>query len=468
MKKPLVFVIAAFALARAGAVELTVYNQNLGLVAEKRTLPLKRGENEISLSNVAAQIDPGSVRFQSLTDPKGTVVREQDFLYDAGDRQRLLAKYIGKTVELERPAGEKRETVSATLLSVSGEERVLQIGRKIHVNPPGTIILPEAPAGFAPRPTLRWRVAAEKAGDHETELSYLTGGLSWRADYAATVSAKEDRMDWDGWATITNDSGLGYENATTTLVAGDVSRVPEPALDRRFGGVAYAMKSEAANIAPRNLFEYKAYDLPFPVTLGDHQSKQVSLISAGGAPVRKRYVYDASASRPVPIFNEYTRVDPNFGMNLEKKVFATFEFRNARDAGLGMPLPAGRVRIYARDPDGGVRFIGEDSMDHTAKDEKVRLRVGAAFDISAERGRTDFAVDNARRSLQETFEIVLRNHKEESVTVTVSEGLDRWSDWKIVDASHKWTKRDANTIEFETAVPKDGQTTVRYAVKYAW
>jgi hypothetical protein len=447
------------------AVEVTVYNQNLGLVRETRSFDLQKGVADIEAEDVAAHIDPTSVHFKSLTSPGGVTVLEQDFEYDLISQDKLLEKYLGKEIELEQrlgPNGEKKETVRGTLLSNEGGRVLLSDGR-ILVNPPGDAVLPKLPEGLRSKPTLLWKLRSDRGGSNECELSYLTEGLGWHADYVTVVSPKDDSMDLNAWVTIDNRSGAAYKDAKLKLVAGDVHR-SQPAPRPMMYAKAMAAAAPEANFAEKAFFEYHLYTLQRPTTLADNETKQVELAEAAGVPLTKEYLYDGSGGIMWPGGGRY--LSPEWGNNSAAKVAVTLQFANAKSAGLGIPLPQGRVRVYKKDDDGALEFIGEDQIDHTPKDEKVRLHLGDAFDVVGERKRTD--LQTGKNSLDESFEIRLRNHKEDPITVKVVERLYRWSEWKIENASQKFTKKDAQTIEFAVPVKPDGESVVTYTVHYSW
>ncbi len=454
----------------AQAVDVTIYNQDLGLVRETRKFNLKNGVGEISVVDVPSRIDATSVHFKSLTAPESVSVIEQNFQYDLISQEKLLEKYLGKEIELERftgTRGEKREAIHGTLLS-SSNGRVLQVGKKIYLNPPGNPVLSELPEGFLTRPTLLWTVSSKKAGEHNCEISYMTSGMGWSADYVVVSGAKDDKMDLNAWVTINNNSGAAYKDAKLKLVAGDVNRI-EPQNNMRMAGKAIRYASEdaaAPQFAEKNFFEYHLYTLQRPTTLRNNENKQIEMASASDVPMKKLFIYDGAQNIYWQDMNEYTRADASYGTQGQKKVWVVLEFKNSKDNNLGFPLPKGRVRVYKKDTDGGLEFIGEDSIDHTPKDELVRVKMGNAFDVVGERTRTNFV--SAARSFQETFEIKLRNHKDEDATVRVVEHLYRWTNWKVTESSQKFTKKDAQTIEFEVPVKKDGESVVTYTVKYSW
>ena len=457
----------------AHATEVTVYNSNLGLVKETRPFTLKNGVNEVKVEDVAAQIDPTSVHFKSLTAPDAVTVLEQDFRYDLASPDSILNRYLGKEIELQRVVGrdgEKTESVKGILLSNSNG-RVLQSGGKILINPPGNPVLSELPEGLLTKPTLVWKINSTKAGDHDGEITYMTSGMSWSADYVLVADKDDAKGDLTAWTTIVNNSGATYKDAKLKLVAGDVHRAPVPIAARRggiFAAKAMAPMGDQANMTEKTFFEYHLYTLTRPTTLADNSSKQVEMASAANVPIKKIYVYDGAENLYYGGFGDTGFWDPNYGLQSNKKISVLLELDNKKASGLGMPLPKGRVRVYKKDDDGSLQFAGEDSIDHTPKDEKVRVKMGEAFDLVGERKRTDYSSDEKKHRFEETFEIKLRNHKDSAATVTVVEHLYRWNNWKISDASAKYEKKDAQTIEFAVPVPKDGEAIVTYTVKYSW
>jgi len=456
----------------AAATEVTVYNSNLGLIKETRPFSLKNGVDRVEVQNVAAQIDPTSVHFKSLTAPDAVKVLEQDFQYDLVSQDKLLERYLGKEVELERPMGrdgEKKETLKGVLLSNIGG-RVLKVGDKILVNPAGQFILPALPQGLLTKPTLVWQLSSKQAGEHQGEISYLTGGLSWNADYILVAGKNDDKADLTAWVTVSNNSGVAYKDAKLKLVAGDVHRAPRStaSVGAMRGMAKMAMSEMNGGMAEKSFFEYHLYSLQRLTTLVDNSSKQVEMASAAGIPLKKIYIYDGAQGVQWLNYGDSGYWDPNYGVSSGKKISVYFEIHNRKADGLGIPLPKGRVRVYKKDDDGSLQLAGEDAIDHTPKDEKVRVKMGESFDLVGERKRVSYASDFNKHRFEETFEIRLRNHKDADVTATVVEHLYRWTNWKIVDASQKWEKKDAQTVEFSTPVKKDGEAVVTYTVKYSW
>ncbi len=472
--KTLNAVLSLLLAAPSSALEVTVYNSNLGLIKETRPFTLKNGVNSVSVVDVAAQIDPTSVHFKSLTAPEAVSVIEQDFRYDLISQDKLLQRYLGKEIELQRYGlgGEKTERVKGVLLASSGG-RILRVGDKLVLNPQGEAILPELPEGLLTKPTLMWLLNSKKAGEHTGEISYLTGGLSWNADYVLVIDKDDAKGDLNAWVTVSNNSGATYKDAKLKLVAGDVHRAPVPAAPMgRMYAAKMAMSAEMADggMTEKSFFEYHLYSLGRLTTLAENSSKQVEMASAANVPTRKLFVYDGAAGFVGwNHFGDSGYWDPGYGVGgMNKKVSVFFELENKKQNNLGIPLPKGRVRVYKKDDDGSLQLAGEDAIDHTPKDEKVRVKMGEAFDVVGERKRTNYQSDWKGRKFEETFEIKLRNHKESDATVTVVEHLYRWTNWKIVESSAKWTKKDAQTIEFEVPVKKDGETAVTYTVKYSW
>lgn len=473
MKRMAVFIFLFGLIGLVHAVDVTIYNDNLGLVRERRSFDFKSGVSAVTMDDVAAQIDATSVHFASLTDPAGLRVLEQNFQYDLVNENKLMEKYLGREIEIERFVGEgrdRRETLKGTLLSNMGG-RVVQSGGKLYLNPDGRVVLPELPEGFVTKPRLLWQVSSHKSGKQECELAYLTGGLSWKSDYVLKISPSDDKLDLNAWVTLTNSSGAVYKDAKLKLVAGDVNRVSQ-AQSRGFiaaKGVAMAaMSDNETQFQEKSFFEFHLYALQRPATLLNNETKQIELASGQNVPVKKLFIYDGSANQG-GYYNEYSRSDPNYGASsTEKKVWVMLEFKNSKENNLGLPLPKGTLRVYKQDSDGALEFVGEDAIDHTPKEELVRVKMGNAFDVVGERARTNYQISTDRKSMTETFQIKVRNHKDQAVTVRVVEHLYRWTNWRVTDPSQKWSKKDAQTIEFNVPIPKEGEGIVNYTVKYSW
>ena len=429
---------------------VTVYNGNLGLVKDVREVRLDAGVTEARFADVAAQIDPTSVHLRSLTDPAGLRILEQNYEYDLLSSEKLMEKYVGRKVRLYQGNGSYQE---ATLLSTRGP--VYDINGQIHMGHFGSVVLPALPENLVSKPTLAWLLRNTRPTPQRVEASYLTGGISWKADYVMLINAADTRTDLTGWVTITNQSGATYRDAALKLVAGDINR----ARSREDVRQAMEVAAKAAPAAPdrdfrsEGFFEYHLYTLDGRTTIKDSQTKQLALLSAADIPVDKRFIYNGAAS--------YFR--SQYGTPISnQKVGVYLDIRNAKDRGLGMPLPKGRVRVYKADTSGSEQLIGEDWIDHTPKDERVRIKMGEAFDVVGERVQKDWK--RLGSNLYEVeWEVTLRNHKTEPVTVEVNEPLP--GDWEMVKSTHPHAKPQAHTARFTLSVPKDGATTLVYRVR---
>ena len=448
-------------------VDLTVYNQNLGLVKDRREIRIDKGIQKIEFMDVAAQIDPTSVHFKSLSYPNKCSVLEQNFEYDLISREKLLQKYIGKEIELERrfgKDGEKKEIIKGTLLSTIGG-LTIKSGDKILVNPSGEISLSKLPEGLILKPTLSWLLENEISGEHKIEVNYLTNGINWNADYVI-VSDKDDKnLDLTGWVTIDNKSGATYKDAKLKLIAGDIHRASPTGVAAENVMYAAKAKSAAPQFEEKSFFEYHLYTLQRRTTVRDNETKQIEFVSGTNVPVKKLYIYDGAAQKFYG-YNQWSRVDRNYGVQSNKKVYVMLDFKNSKENNLGIPLPKGKMRVYKEDSDKSLEFIGEDFIEHTPKDENVRIYLGDAFDFVGERVQTDFK--NGDDFADETFKITIRNHKEEAVEIRVVEKLYRWSNWKISQKSQDYEKKDSRTIEYKLKIPKNGENTITYTVHYWW
>jgi len=441
------------------SVAVTIYNQDLALVKDKRRIDLPTGTSALAFRDVSARIRPETALLRSLAGEGSLTVLEQNFDFDLLTPKKLLEKYVGRQVGVIKThptTGEETEE-QATVLSAA-EGTVLRIGDRIETGTPGRIVYREVPPNLRDRPTLVMTLENAVSGPQEVELSYLTGGLSWQADYVGELDAQDRHLDLTGWVTLNNTSGTRYENALLQLVAGDVNRVR----DEWAGAeprVLMAMKEAAPPpMAEEALFEYHLYTLQRPTTIGDNQSKQVSLLSAAGVPVRKEYLLEGADYY-------YRSSQGDLGQKLKVGVFV--EFDNREQTHLGMPLPKGVVRIYKKDSQGNAQFVGEDRIDHTPKNEEVRLKLGEAFDVTADKKQTDFKKLSGFGPWQYQFEsaygTLLKNAKAEPVTVTVHEPVP--GDWEMLEESHPHQKGAANTAVWEIPVPAEGSTELSYRVR---
>lgn len=442
------------------AVAITIYNEDLALVKDARRVTLDSGTNQLALRDVSARMRPETALLRSLSNPGSFDLLEQNFDFDLLTPGKLLEKYVGREVRVVKthPTTGVETTETAKVLSAN-DGVVLQMGDRVETGLPGRIVFDGVPSNLRDRPTLVTTLQSRRAGAQDVELSYLTGGLSWKADYVAELSADDAALDLSGWVTLNNLSGTSYNNAKLQLVAGDVNRVRDE-LARARTMVAKSMMAEApapAPMAQETLFEYHLYTLQRPTTIANNQTKQVALLNASAVPVRKEllvsgsdYYYRASAG--------------DIGQKIKAGVYVQFDNREA--AHLGLPLPKGVVRVYKRDSAGNAQFVGEDRIAHTARNETVRLHLGDAFDVTADKKQTDFRrrEPNNKASYvgESAYEIVLRNAKTEAVTVTVREPVP--GDWTMLDESQRHTKVAAGTAEWKVNVPAGGSTTLKYRV----
>jgi hypothetical protein len=426
-------------------VEITVYNQNFGVVKEVRTIDLQEGLNTVMIQDVAKLIDPTSVSIKDLTGI--SYVLEQNYLYDLVNKGKIYEKYLGKNITVIDKEG---NTLKGALLSYSGDELIIQNDTGVHIVKAEQVSLPELPEGLITKPTLKWLLDAEKAGNHDMQLSYMTSGLNWEAYYVAVVNTDDTNLDLMSWVTLTNNSGASYKNARLKLIAGEVHRVqPQPV-------PTYAEEERGAAKAPDQFqeepfFEYHMYTLDRKTDVLDNQQKQVTLFEAQNIAVKKEYVFDPGYSYGY---------QQNTGT---VKVMLVFE--NTEENNMGMPLPAGTIRVYKKDSEGQLQFIGEDSIDHTPKDEKVRIYVGDAFDVVAEKKQTKYN-QLGTRGAEISYEVSLRNHKAEDITVAVLDHF--WGEWRITESSHDWNQEDAYTAVWYINVAADGEVTLTYTVRMYW
>jgi hypothetical protein len=432
---------------------LTVYNNDLGLVKDVRNLKIDRGILDLRFEGVAARIDPTSVLIRSLNHPSQLAVLEQNFEYDLISPAKLMEKYLGRDLEFVFMREDKEITVPAKLLGNQGGY-VYEMDGKIAVNPPGRVVMPVLPEGLISKPTLLWMLEAGRA-EHIVEASYLTGGIGWKANYVMLLSKDEKKVDLSGWVTIDNKSGATFKDASIKLVAGDVHRAPREYehVDRRREMVMGVAK-KADQFAEEAFFEYHLYTLQRKSTIKDNQMKQISLLDAEDAGVEKSYVYE---SRYPYWFSAMSGPDKG------TKVGVFLALDNSKNNNLGMPLPKGVIRVYKKDNDEALQFIGEDAIKHTPTDEIVRVKVGEAFDIVAERVQTSFRVLQSGHLYESSYKVEIRNHKDEDVVVSVMEVIP--GDWEVVSNSHKFEKESSNRVRFDVPVEKKGSAELTYSVR---
>jgi hypothetical protein len=432
-------------------VMVTIYNGNLGLVKDVREARLPTGLHETEFTDVAAQIDPTTVHLKSLTDPAGLRILEQNYEYDLLSSQKLMEKYVGRMVRLYNTDGTYLE---AKLLSTAGP--VFEINGQIHLGHNGRLVLPSLPENLVSKPTLVWLLRNALSGVQRVEASYLTGGITWKADYVMVLDPTDTKADLTGWVTIDNRSGATYGNAALKLVAGDVNRAPEGRRNQRaleVASKAASMQDAARDFTSEGFFEYHLYTLDGRTTLKDNQTKQLTLMSASDVPVLKQLIYYGA--------QDYYRTSYGVPMS-NQKVGVYLEIKNAKANRLGVPLPKGKVRVYKADASSSQQFVGEDWIDHTPTDERVKIKMGDAFDVVGERTQKEFR-KIASGLYEVEWEIALRNHKKADQTVTIIEPVP--GDWQVLTSTHAWEKPEAHTLKFQVPVTQEGAAKLTYRVR---
>ncbi len=446
-------------------VSLTIYNQNFGLVKDVRAIELKAGLNDVRFEDVAAQIDPTSVSFRSLTAPNSVIVREQNYQYDLLNPNTILAKSIGKQARFRQFLGNGQiNDITGTLLnapqatiadgngnlSMTTQALVIKTADSIILNPEGQIELSGLPLGLVSKPSLLWKIETNKPGNHETEIAYQTQGLNWHCDYIAVANEDDTKVDLTSWVTLNNTSGASYKDAALKLVAGTPHLVPRPApRSMAFSGSSMAMAKE--NFAEQSFAEYHLYKLNGVSDVNQNETKQISLFNAADIKATKTLVTESQ-----PIFWQIPDQDDKQPVNVK------LEIKNSKTNNLGMPLPQGKIRVYKKDQDGSLQFVGEDSINHTPRDESIKLQLGSAFDVVCEHKQTNF-LQVSDRITRLTWEVELRNQKDKPVTVLIVEHAQ--GQWKILNASAPFEKKDARTFEFKVQVPAHGETKVTYQIE---
>ncbi len=476
------------------AAALTIYNQSFAVVKQTLPLELKGGTTQVEVTDITAHLEPDSVILRDPKSGRDLHILEQNYRNDVASQARLLSFYEGKTIEflvngVLKPGKIIRsgyvphyvpynsydqqyyQQQQAYVNSGSGEP-IIEIDGKLQFGLPGQPVFPALTNETILKPTLSWLLQSDKSGATTAEFSYVTGGMSWHADYNVVAPATGNMLEVVGWVTLDNQTGKTFPNARIKLMAGDVNKIqPGVAFDRMQSfGAAMKVEAMAPAVTERSFDEYHLYTLERPSTLYDRETKQVEFVRASGVPSKRVYVYDGvqidQNYRNYPMEN--IRDMENFGVRSNPKIWTMVEFKNSKENHLGMPLPKGRVRFYRRDTDGQLEFTGENMIDHTPADETIRLYTGNVFDAVGERKRTYFKVERNARTVDESFEIKLRNHKKEPIEIRVVEHLYRWSNWDIVKNSDPFNKIDSKTIEYRVTVPADGEKVVTYTAHYTW
>ncbi len=461
-------------------VAVTVYNGGFGVVRDVRMLDVGK-DGVVLFKDVAQQIDSTTVHFKSFDDPTAKLL-EQNYQYDLVSSDKLLQKYIDKEIEvIAAPKGDKGEQnrYAGKLLSFDGAQLVLQekagglvmVQRADNVRDIRFSALPE---GLLTQPTLVWQIATQKPGKQLAEVSYQTNGLTWHSEYVMVLNADDTAAGLNGWVSVQNNSGKTYKDAHMKFIAGDVRRIQPPMeYNRRLGAMPAAAKPMESGMVEQAFFEYHMYSLKRPSTVANNEVKQLELFEpVPSLKVQKLFLYEPMKGWR---WGGGRSTEKSYGVTSDKKVTVFVEFENTKANNLGIPLPAGKVRVYKNDPaDKSMEFVGEEQIDHTANGEKLQLQIGNAFDITGERKQTNFTVDSARREMTESFEITIYNSKKEDVTVRIKEPMFRWSGWKITETSDpNYKKLDAFNVAWDVKVPamkddKRGQTKVTYTVEYRW
>jgi hypothetical protein len=504
MKTMLVLIsILSISVAAASAAQpaLTIYNQNFAVVRDTVPLDLKQGTSDVRFTETTAHLETDSV---ILRDPNGKVklqILEQNYRNDPVSQELLLSIFEGKTIDFEIDVGGGQKKLVAGKVIRSGyvphgqeamarygqayyrgqmatasstSQPIIEVDGKLRFSLPGQPIFPQLSGDTILKPTIDWQINADKAGKLDAELAYVTGGMSWEASYNIVAPEKSDLLDLVGWVTMDNQSGKTFENAKIKLMAGDVSKIQRREDAAEFGYDRAAMKAAAAPLPPvtEKAFEnYHLYSLARPATLHDRETKQVEFIRANAVKSERVYVYDGMKvdwQRYRGYSMENMRNNQEIGNESDPKVAIMREFKNSEANHLGMPLPKGRVRFYKQDEDKQLEFTGENIIDHTPKDEMLRVYTGNAFDLVGERRRTNYKIDTSKNWLDESFEIKLRNHKKETVEIRVVEHLFRWFTWDITEKSDPFVKTNAQTAEFRVQLKPDEEKTLHYTVHYSW
>ncbi len=469
---------------------LTIYNQNFFVAREYVPLDLAAGVNRAEFAGIASHLEPDSV---ILRDPGGRSLQvlEQNYRNDPISQELLLSFYEGKTIDFLVQHADRQEIIKGKIVrsgyipssyyaqnyqQPASTQPIIEVDGVLRFGLPGQPLFPALSGDTVLKPTLSWLLQTNDPGKFDAEISYVAGGMSWQADYNVVVSdnprGKTDLLDMVGWITMRNQSGKTFENANIKLMAGDVNKIqPGSVAARTYAAEAKAMMNDAAApaVSEKSFDEFHLYTVARPTTLHDQETKQVEFVRSTGVHAQRLFVYDGAQVAQYGYYNlEQIRQDQGYGTQSNPKVWVMEEFKNAEANHLGIALPKGKLRFYRRDTDGHLEFVGENVIDHTPKDETIRIFTGNSFDVVGERKRTNYHVDSARNWMDESFEIRVRNHKKEAVTVRVVEHLYRWTNWKLTDQSQESRKMDAQTIEFPVTIAPDGEQVVTYTVHYSW
>lgn len=474
------FLIPLAVLAEDGP-SLTIYNGGFAAVREYVPLDLKSGVNPVTFAGATTTLEPESVILRDPSGQHSVQILEQSYRADTISQGLLLSMYEGKTIEfIVGRTGDGKDVTSSGKVIRSGyvpagsqgqgnQSPVIEVNGQLRFSLPGEPIFPDLGTDTVLKPRLNWLLQTEQPGAFNAELAYITNGMSWAADYNLVIPEKGNTADVVGWITMHNNSGKTFENARIRLMAGDVNKIQQNGLRRDYAMKA-AMEVNVAAAAPvvteKAFDEFHLYTLEHATTLHEEETKQVEFVHAMNVNSQRVYVYDGMEG--YYYFGNFVGDNPGYGTQMNKKIWVMQEFKNSKENGLGIALPKGRLRFYRRDTDGSLQFIGENQIDHTPKDETIRVYTGNSFDVVGERKQVDYHVDRGGHQADETFEVRVRNHKKETVNVRVVEHLYRWSNWKVTNESDEHKKTDAQTIEFRVNVAPDQEKVVKYTVHYSW
>jgi len=493
-----VFVFCGSLVAQSPQPSLTIYNQDFAVVRQELPLDLKSGETQVNVNDITMHLEPDSVILRDPTGKHAVHVLEQNYRADPISEPLLLSLYEGKTLDFEVGTPQGMQIVKGKVIRsgytphdyfamnrygqqydqgqmvAAAAQPIIEVNGQLRFSLPGTPVFPSLTDDTILKPRLEWLLATDKAGKFPAEFSYITGGMSWQADYNIVAPEKGDLVDVVGWVTMDNQAGKTFENARIKLMAGDVNKIQPGGVGGGIGMASQMVAVGAAFIPPvteKTFDEYHLYTLERTTTLRDRETKQVEFIRAPGVGTKQVYIYDG-VKIDVNRYNGWgwdnIRNDHSYGTESNPKVWVMREFVNSQANHLGMPLPKGRVRFYRRNDDGQIEFTGENVIDHTPRDETVRVYTGNAFDLTGERTQTNYTVDFNKNTATESFEIKIRNHKKEPVDVRVVEHLYRALTWDIAFTSAKHKKTDSHTIEFPVTIAADGEATINYTAHYTW
>jgi hypothetical protein len=473
------FLGAAVMLAASAQPALTIYNQDFAVVRDTVPLDLKSGANPVVYSGATAQVEPDSVILRDPAGKHSLQILEQNYRNDPVSQELLLSLFAGKTIDFQnirtKDNTQVRELIPGKIIRSgfipggNNEQPIIEVNGKLQFSLPGQPLFPDLGSDTILKPAFNWLLQSDQPGKFDAEVGYITGGFDWSASYNLVSPEKGDMVDLVGWITMNNQSGKTFENAKIKLMAGDVNKI-RPAAPMFFAGASRintmkaAMDENGPADTEKAFDEFHLYSIARPTTLHDHETKQVEFVHAEKMYAPTIYVYDGAAGYQFYGLN----YDQGWGTSDNKKVLVQREFKNAETNQLGIALPAGKLRFYRRDDDGQLQFVGENQIDHTPRNETVRVTTGNAFDLVGERKQTSFHVDTADKWIDETFEIKLRNRKKEPVEIRVVEHLYRWSNWNITAKSDDFVKKDSQTIEFRVPVKPDEEKKLTYTVHYSW